>query len=91
MTPRAAIVAPKAYGGLLRAIEDYQGAPETRAALELLALTFVRPGELRAAEWAEFDLAAAVWEVPAGLAAAKARGVKLGSAMSARLLRRPPL
>ena len=51
---------------MLRAIEDYQGAPETRAALELLALTFVRPGELRAAEWAEFDLDAAVWEIPAG-------------------------
>src|SRR5271163_50838 len=44
VTPRAAIVAPKAFGGLLRAIEDYQGAPETRAGLELLALTFVRPG-----------------------------------------------
>ena len=66
VTPRAAIVAPKAFGGLLRAIEDYQGATETRAALELLALTFVRPGELRAAEWAEFDLDAAVWEIPAG-------------------------
>jgi integrase len=66
VTPRAAIVAPKAFGGLLRAIEDYQGAPETRAALELLALTFVRPGELRAAEWAEFDLDAAVWEIPRG-------------------------
>ena len=66
VTPRAAIVAPKAFGGLLRAIEDYEGAPETRAALELLALTFVRPGELRAAEWAEFDLDAAVWEIPAG-------------------------
>ena len=64
--PRAAIVAPKAFGGLLRAIDDYQGAPETRAALELLALTFVRPGELRAAEWAEFDLDAAAWEIPAG-------------------------
>jgi integrase len=51
---------------LLRAIEDYQGAPETRFALELLALTFVRPGELRAAEWAEFDLDNAVWEIPAG-------------------------
>jgi integrase len=63
--PRAAIVAPKAFGGLLRAIEDYQGALETRAALELLALTFVRPGELRAAEWIEFDLDAAVWEIPA--------------------------
>jgi integrase len=65
VTPRAAIVAPKAFGGLLRAIEGYDGAPETRAALELLALTFVRPGELRAAEWAEFDLDAAVWEIPA--------------------------
>jgi integrase len=64
--PRAAIVAPKAFGGLLRAIEDYQGASETRAGLELLALTFVRPGELRAAEWDEFDLTAAVWEIPAG-------------------------
>ena len=64
--PRAAIVAPKAFGGLLRAIEDYQGALETRAALELLALTFVRPGELRAAEWVEFDLDATVWEIPAG-------------------------
>ena len=66
VTPRAAIVAPKAFGGLLRAIEDYEGTPETRAALELLALTFVRPGELRAAESAEFDLDATVWEIPAG-------------------------
>ncbi len=66
VTPRAAIVAPKAFGGLLRAIEDYQGAPETCVALELLALTFVRPGELRAAEWAEFDLEGGVWEIPAG-------------------------
>jgi integrase len=64
--PRAAIVAPKAFGGLLRAIEDYDGTVETRYALELLALTFVRPGELRAAEWAEFDLDAAIWEIPAG-------------------------
>ena len=63
--PRSAIVAPKAFGALLRAIEGYQGAPETCAALELLALTFVRPGELRAAEWAEFDLDNAVWEIPA--------------------------
>jgi integrase len=66
VTPRAAIVAPKAFGGLLRAIEDYKGGLETRAALELLALTFVRPGELRAAEWVEFDLDGAVWKIPAG-------------------------
>ena len=66
VTPRAAIVTPSVFGGLLRAIEDYQGAVETRTALELLALTFVRPGELRAAEWVEFDLEAAVWEIPIG-------------------------
>jgi integrase len=61
---RAAIIEPKAFGGALRAIAAYEGAPETRAALELAALTFVRPGELRAAEWAEFDLDAAVWSIP---------------------------
>jgi integrase len=61
---RAAIIEPKAFGGLLRAISAYVGAPETRLALELLALTFVRPGELRAAEWIEFDLDAAVWSIP---------------------------
>ena len=61
---RAAIIEPKAFGGLLRAIAGYDGAPETRAALELLALTFVRPGELRAAEWAEFDLDAGTWAIP---------------------------
>jgi integrase len=62
---RAAIIEPKAFGGLLRATATYDGTPETRAALELQALTFVRPGELRAAEWAEFDLDAGVWSIPA--------------------------
>lgn len=62
---RAAIIESKAFGGLLRAIAGYDGAPETRSALELLALTFVRPGELRAAEWGDFDLEAAVWAIPA--------------------------
>jgi integrase len=61
---RAAIIEPRAFGGVLRAIAAYEGAPETRAALELAALAFVRPGELRAAEWAEFDLDAAVWSIP---------------------------
>lgn len=60
---RAAIIEPKAFGGLLRAIYGYEGAPETREALKLLALTFVRPGELRAAEWLEFDLDAGVWSI----------------------------
>lgn len=62
---RAAIIEPRAFGGLLRAIRDYAGTPETRIALELLSLTFVRPGELRAAEWSEFDLEAATWAIPA--------------------------
>ncbi|MGY3558707.1 integrase [Bradyrhizobium sp. USDA 4463] len=62
---RAAIVEPKAFGGLLRAIASYEGAPETKAALELLALTFARPGEIRAAEWSEFDLEGAIWSIPA--------------------------
>jgi integrase len=62
---RSAIVEPKAFGGLLRAIFSYEGAPETKAALELHALTFARPGEIRAAEWSEFDLDAAVWSIPA--------------------------
>lgn len=62
---RAALVEPKAFGGLLRAISAYDGTSETRLALELLALTFVRPGELRAAEWSEFDLKAGVWSIPA--------------------------
>lgn len=62
---RAAIIEPKAFGGLLRAVDGYTGAPETRAALELLALTFVRPGELRFAEWAEFDMERALWVIPA--------------------------
>lgn len=63
---RSSIIEPKAFGGLLRAIASYDGAPETRLALELLSLTFVRPGELHAAEWVEFDLDAAVWAIPAG-------------------------
>jgi integrase len=61
---RAAIVDPRGIGGLMRAIDSYPTAT-TRFALRLLALTFVRPGELRFAEWPEFDLDAAVWVIPA--------------------------
>lgn len=61
---RAAILDPAEFGGLLRAIDTYHGTPETVAALRLMALLFPRPGELRLAEWAEFDLDAAVWVIP---------------------------
>ncbi|MDE2463048.1 MAG: integrase arm-type DNA-binding domain-containing protein, partial [Alphaproteobacteria bacterium] len=60
VTSRAAITEPKALGGLLRAIDSFEGQPETRAALKLLALLFPRPGELRLAEWNEFDFENAV-------------------------------
>jgi integrase len=61
----AAITDPKRVGELLRAIESYKGMPITRAALQLAPLVFVRPGELRKAEWTEFDLDAAEWRIPA--------------------------
>jgi integrase len=61
----AAITDPRKVGELLRAFDDYQGLPTTRAALKLAPLVFLRPGELRQAEWSEFDLDAAVWTVPA--------------------------
>jgi integrase len=63
---RAAIIDPHAFGALLRAIEDFDGQLTTKAALKILALAFTRPGELRNAEWSEFDLANAVWVIPAG-------------------------
>jgi integrase len=64
---RAAILEPKAFGALLRAIDAYEGrASQVREALQLLALTAARPGELRLAQWeGEFDLDAGVWTVPA--------------------------
>ena len=50
---------------LLRKIEAYQGSPYIRLAMKLMALTFVRTGELIGARWAEFDLEAAEWRLPA--------------------------
>lgn len=50
---------------LLRHIEGYQGAPVTRMAIKLMALTFVRTTELIGARWEEIDLDAARWDIPA--------------------------
>jgi integrase len=61
----ASITDPKAVGALLRAIDGYQGDFPTRCALKLAPLTFVRPGELRKAEWSEFDLSTAEWNIAA--------------------------
>jgi len=60
----AAITEPKQAGDLMRSIFAYTGHPYAVAALKLSPLVFVRPGELRSAEWAEIDLDAAEWRIP---------------------------
>jgi len=61
----ATITNPKDIGQLLRAIDGYSGSNVTRAAMQLAPLVFVRPGELRQAEWEEFNLEQATWNLPA--------------------------
>lgn len=61
----AAITTPKEAGALMRAIEGYEGHEITALALRLSPHLFVRPGELRRAEWSEFDTSTAVWSLAA--------------------------
>ena len=61
----ASVTEPVRVGELLRAIDGYSGQSITALALKLAPLVFVRPGELRGAEWAEFDLDGAEWRIPA--------------------------
>jgi integrase len=60
---RAALTDPKDVAPLLRAIDDYLGTFPVKCALKLAPLFFVRPGELRKAEWSEFDFEAAEWRI----------------------------
>lgn len=60
----AAIMDPNKVGGLLRAIDGYEGSFIVRCALQLAPQFFLRPGELRQAEWKEFDLDRAEWNIP---------------------------
>jgi integrase len=69
LAPRAtrnhpSITDPVKVGQLLRAIEGYEGQIATHAALKIAPYVFVRPGELRAAEWSEFNLDAGEWRIP---------------------------
>jgi integrase len=64
-THHAALTKPKEVGRLLLAIEGYAGFASVMNALHLAPLVFVRPGELRGAEWSEIDLGAAEWRIPA--------------------------
>jgi integrase len=61
----ASIIEPKRIGELLRAIDAYEGFFVTKSALRFAPLVFVRPGELRKAQWPEIDLEKAEWRIPA--------------------------
>lgn len=65
VTHHSAILDPKSVGKLLRAIDGYDGQPLTMLALKLSPHVFVRPGELRQAEWCEIDFVEATWTIPA--------------------------
>lgn len=65
VTHRAAFTDWEGFAKLIRAVWSYPGSVETRIALKLMALLYSRPGELRQAEWQEFDLDKGVWTIPA--------------------------
>ena len=83
----AAITDPAKMGGLLRAIDGFTGQYVTLAALKLAPLVFVRPGELRQAEWAEFDLDGAIWRIPGERMKMKAAHLVPLSAQALAILR----
>ena len=60
----SAVIEPIAFGGLLRAIADYQGHFVIKVALNLSPLVFVRPGELRLMEWSEINIETSTWTIP---------------------------
>ena len=73
----ASITDPKRVGELMRAIDGYRGSFITKCALRLAPLVFVRPGELRKAEWVEFDLDGAEWRIPAARMKAREQHIVL--------------
>ncbi len=70
----AAVLEPTKAGQLMRAIYEYPGQPATRAALQLSALLFQRPANIRMMEWAELDLQAGMWTIPAAKMKRKVAG-----------------
>lgn len=65
VTHYGAVIDPAGVGELLRSIDGYEGQPITKLAMQLAPHVFVRPGELRHAEWSEIDLKGALWTIPA--------------------------
>jgi integrase len=82
----AAVTEPRAVGALLRAIDGYAGQPAVLYALRLAPHVFLRPGELRAAEWSELDLKAKTWRVPAARMKLKREHVVPLSTQAVKLL-----
>jgi integrase len=79
LAPRAtrnhpSITEPVKVGQLLRTIDGYEGQIATHAALRIAPYVFVRPGELRAAEWSEFDFVVGDWRIPGKRAAYRSSG-----------------
>jgi len=64
-TPMATMLDPKEIGKMMRGIDNYKGTPVVRIALQLIALLFVRPGNLRFATWSEINWKKAEWRIPA--------------------------
>ena len=86
VTHYGAITQAGKAGELLRALEGYDGHMGTKLALQLAPHVFVRPGELRQAEWCEFDIEARVWSIPASkMKAGKEHHVPLSSQVVALL------
>ena len=83
----AALTEPKPVGDLMRSIFAYTGHPYTVAALKLTPLVFVRPGELRTAEWTEMDLDAAEWRIPGAKMKMKADHIVPLSTQAVEILR----
>jgi integrase len=83
----ASITDPEGVAALLRAIDGYRGSNLTRYALQLAPLVFVRPGELRKAEWSEIDLEAGEWRIPPGRMKMKTKHIVPLSSQAVAILR----
>lgn len=85
---RAAATSREAFSEIVRAVWAYEsGSTATRAALQLMALLYPRPGELRLALWEEFDLEGAIWTIPADRTKMRREHVKPLPAMAVEILR----
>lgn len=73
---RAAVTDRKAFAKLIRTVWSYEGTMEVQAGLQLLALLYPRPGELRLAHWSEFDLEDRTWTIPADRTKTRKRHTK---------------